>query len=421
VTIERYARPRPAAAADTRRESPEVLAEELRTRLLDSVGAHLLADVPVGVLLSGGIDSSILTALAARAAGGPVSTFSIGFRERTFNELELAREVARRYGTDHHELVVSPRIEELLPKLAAAFDEPFADSSAVPTYLVSQLAAEHVKVVLSGEGGDELFGGYETYAADELALRVGGAAARLAPLVERLPSSSRRVSLDYRAKRFVRAAALPPLERHHGWKEIFSTAQRARLLTPEWRQAPGDPLDTWRERFAETSEAPLLARLQDVDLGIYLPDDLLVKTDRMSMAHGLEARVPYLDPVVSDLALALPTSLKVRGLAKKRLLRRAAVDLIPSSILGARKRGFSIPAAAWLRGELEPLARELLAPERTRSQGYFEPQSVTQLLDEHVARRKDNSRQLWGLMSFSLWADAVSWPAVVPATSGQRP
>jgi asparagine synthase (glutamine-hydrolysing) len=415
VQIRRYARPAPAPDDLVRQESQDELAAELRGRLEDSVRAHLLADVPVGVLLSGGVDSSVLAALAAQVSPYRVSTFSIGFRERSFNELDLARQVAARYGTDHHELIVSPQVAELLPKLVAAFDEPFGDSSAVPTYLVSELAAQHVKVVLSGEGGDELFGGYETYSADQLSLRVGGAAARLAPLVERLPSSSGRVSLDYRAKRFARASALPPLERHHGWKEIFSPAQRAELLAPEWREARGDPLDLWRARFAETERAPLLARLQDIDLGIYLADDLLVKTDRMSMAHSLEARVPYLDPVVAELALALPTKLKVQGLSKKRLLRRTAQPLIPKGIVRARKRGFSIPAAAWLRGELEPLARELLAPARTRSQGFFDPAAVARLLDEHVARRHDHSRQLWGLMSFSLW---VEQSAGAPAGSG---
>jgi asparagine synthase (glutamine-hydrolysing) len=405
VKISRYARPTPALEEEVREESAEALAGELRERLRDSVVAHLLADVPVGVLLSGGVDSSVLAALASTHSSARVSTFSIGFRERSFNELDLARQVAQRYGTDHHELLVTPQMAELLPRLVAAFDEPFADSSAVPTYLVSELAAEHVKVVLSGEGGDELFGGYETYAADQLALRFGSAAAHLAPIVERLPSSSRRVSLEYRAKRFARAAALPPLERHHGWKEIFSAGQRAQLLQAPWRDDELDPLEPWKTRFAETAGAPLLARLQDVDMGIYLADDLLVKTDRMSMTHSLEARVPYLDPVVAELALALPTHLKVRGLAKKRLLRRAAQPLIPASILRARKRGFSIPAAAWLRGELEPLARSLLAPQRMRRQGYFEPEFVTRLMDEHVARRQDNSRQLWGLMSFSLWAE----------------
>ena len=407
VTIERFARPAPAPEQELRREGRDDLARELRDRLAESVRAHLLADVPVGVLLSGGVDSSGLTALAAQQSGERVRTFSIGFRERSYNELELARLVARHYGTDHHELVVSPQISELLQKLTAAFDEPFADSSALPTYLVSELAASHVKVVLSGEGGDELFGGYETYAADELALRVGPAAARLAPLVARLPSSNSRVSLEYRAKRFTRAAGLPALERHHGWKEIFSAGQRAELLQAPWHQAACDPLTSWRERFSETEGAPLLARLQDVDLGLYLADDLLVKTDRMSMAHSLEARVPYLDPVVSELALALPTALKVRGLSKKRLLRQALTPLVPREILRARKRGFSIPAAAWLRGELAPLAREILAPARTRSQGFFNEDVVSRLLGEHLARRHDNSRQIWGLMSFSLWAEQV--------------
>ncbi|MGN6168138.1 MAG: asparagine synthase (glutamine-hydrolyzing) [Solirubrobacteraceae bacterium] len=408
VTLDRYARPAPAAGSGLRRERAEVLEEELRERLRESVKAHLLADVPVGVLLSGGVDSSVLSALASQASPQRVSTFSIGFTERSFNELELAREVARRYGTDHHELVVSPQISELLPKLVEAFDEPFGDSSAVPTYLVSRLAAQHVKVVLSGEGGDELFGGYETYAAHRLAERIGPAATRFGPLVELLPSSSSRVSLDYRAKRFVRAAGLPPLERHHGFKEVFSAHQRERLLVPQWRSNTADPLRVWRSRFAETAGAPLLARLQDIDLGTYLVDDLLVKTDRMSMAHSLEARVPYLDPAVSDLALALPSNMKVRGLSKKRLLRRAASPLIPRSILRARKRGFSIPAAAWLRGELKPLAQEVLSPSRIRAQGYFEPAVVSELLEAHCARRADYSRQLWGLISFSLWAEQVT-------------
>jgi asparagine synthase (glutamine-hydrolysing) len=406
-SIRRFARPAPVPESELRREPPGELALELRERLAESVRAHLLADVPVGVLLSGGVDSSGLTALAAQQSSGRVATFSIGFRERSFNELDLAREVARRYRTDHHELVVSPHVSELLPKLVESFDEPFADSSALPTYLVSQLAAEHVKVVLSGEGGDELFGGYETYAADQLALRVGPLAARLAPVLARLPSSNARVSLEYRAKRFTRAAGLPPLERHHGWKEIFSDAQRADLLQEPWREEGYDPLTPWRERFAETEGAPLLARLQDVDLGIYLADDLLVKTDRMSMAHSLEARVPYLDPAVTDLALALPTHLKVRGLSKKRLLRSALAPLVPREILRARKRGFSIPAAAWLRDELTPLARELLGPERTRDQGYFVPAQVDRLLQEHLERRHDHSRQLWGLMCFSLWAEQI--------------
>jgi asparagine synthase (glutamine-hydrolysing) len=410
--LERYARVAPAAEAALRTESEAELAEELRARLRDSVRAHLIADVPVGVLLSGGVDSCTLAALAAAESSERVSTFSIGFEERSFDELDHARLVATRYGTDHHELVLRPDAAELLPELATAFDEPFGDSSAVPTYLVSRLAAGQVKVALSGEGGDELFGGYHTYVADQIANRAGLAARLARPFVELLPSSSARTSFDYKAKRFVRAAHLPSLERHHGWKEIFSPEARAELLA---RRGTADPLDLYRARYAETEGSPELARLQDVDLGVYLVDDLLVKTDRASMAHSLEARVPFLDPLVAELALALPTTLKVRGFSKKRLLRKAVEPLLPKEIVHGRKRGFSIPAAAWLRGELEPFAREVLSPERVRRQGFLRPEAVTRVLDDHVAGREDLSRQLWGLMAFSLWHDC--WAAAPVAAA----
>ena len=400
IAIERYARPGPAAADELRDGDEAELVEELRARLRDSVRAHLLSDVPVGVLLSGGVDSAALAALAAQETPEAVHTFTIGFEERSFDERDDARLVAERYGTEHHELLIRPDPELLLQALADAFDEPFADSSALPTYLVSQLAAEHVKVALSGEGGDELFGGYYTYAADLLADRLAPFARVARPLVEALPSSSRKASLDYRAKRFVRAAHLPPLERHHGWKEIFSPDARAEL------RGGGDgfdPVDVYRARYAETAGAPELARLQDVDFGVYLVDDLLVKTDRASMAHSLEVRVPFLDPLVTNLAFALPTRLKVRGLAKKVLLRKAVAPLVPDEIVHGRKRGFSIPAAAWLRGELEPFARATLSAETLGRQGFFRPEPVTRLIDEHVAGKEDWSRQLWGLLAFTLW------------------
>jgi asparagine synthase (glutamine-hydrolysing) len=398
--ITRFARPAPVSASETRGGNEDELAEELRARLRDSVRAHLIADVPVGVLLSGGIDSALITALAAQESSEPVHTFSVGFEERSFDELEGARAVASHYGTRHEEIVLRPDAAQLLHRIADAFDEPCGDSSALPTYLVSELAAGRVKVAMSGEGGDELFGGYYTYAADLLALRYGRFAPVLRPLVERLPSSSRRVSLDYRAKRFVRGAALPPLERHHAWKEIFSPDARAELTG---RRSAFDPVDLYRERFAETEGADLLARLQDVDLGLYLVDDLLVKTDRASMAHSLEARVPYLDPVVAGLALALPTTMKVHRLRKKLLLRKAAAPLLPKRIVHGRKRGFSMPAAAWLRGELVPFARDVLSPDRVARQGFFRPDAVTRVLDRHVAGEEDLSRQLWGLLGFTLW------------------
>jgi asparagine synthase (glutamine-hydrolysing) len=405
VEVREYARPGPLPE---RAATPE----EVRSALRDSVRAHLVSDVPVGVLLSGGVDSSALAALAAEESGERVQTFSIGFEEKEFNELELARLVARRYDTDHHELIVRPDAAEVLPKLAEVFDEPLADSSALPTYLVSELASRNVKVTLSGEGGDELFGGYYTYVADLLAPRLAPLAGLARPIVERLPSGSGKVSFDYKAKRFVRGARLPPLERHHAWKEIFSDDARAELGA----RVGFDPLGVYRERFERSAGFDPLVRMQDVDLNIYLVDDLLVKTDRASMANSLEARVPFLDTAVSDLALALPAAMKVRGFAKKRLLRKAMEPLVPKEILQGRKRGFSIPAAAWLRGDLEPFAREVLSPDAIRRQGFCEPAAVTAVLDRHVSRREDLSRQLWGLLSFTLWHERwVESPAGEPA------
>ncbi|HEY7397336.1 MAG TPA: asparagine synthase (glutamine-hydrolyzing) [Gaiellaceae bacterium] len=398
ATVARYARPGPLEPRDGADEAE--LIEECRARLRDSVRAHLIADVPVGVLLSGGVDSGALAALAAEESTEAVRTFSIGFEESSFDELAGARAVSHRYDTAHRELVLRPDAALLLPALADAFDEPFADSSALPTYLVSQLAAEDVKVALSGEGGDELFGGYYTYVADLLAERIGPVASLAGPVTRLLPSSSRKASFDYKAKRFTQSAHLPPLERHHGWKEIFSPDARAELTG---RHSGFDPVDILRARFAETEGHELLVRLQDVDFGVYLVDDLLVKTDRASMAWSLEARVPFMDPVVTSFAFSLPTRQKVRGLQKKRLLRKAVAPLLPPEVVNGRKRGFSIPAAAWLRGELLPFARETLAPETLRRQGYLDSATVGRLLDDHAVGRADLSRQLWGLLAFTLW------------------
>ena len=397
TTVERYARPGPL---EPRTDDEAELVEECRARLRDSVRAHLIADVPVGVLLSGGVDSGVLAALAAEESSDPLRTFSIGFEESSFDELEGARAVSARYGTRHRELVRRPDAALLLPALADAFDEPFADSSALPTYLVSKLAAEDVKVALSGEGGDELFGGYYTYVADRLAERIGPAASLARPAIDLLPSSTRKASFDYKAKRFARSAHLPPLERHHGWKEIFSPDARAEL---KGSPSAFDPVDLLRARYAETEGHDLLARLQDLDFGVDLVDDLLVKTDRASMAWSLEARVPFMDPVVTTFAFSLPARQKVRGFQKKRLLRKAVAQLLPDEVVHGRKRGFSIPAAAWLRGELLPFARETLSPENLRRQGFLEPGVVTRLLDDHAAGREDLSRQLWGLLAFTLW------------------
>jgi asparagine synthase (glutamine-hydrolysing) len=401
--LHQYAAPRPVDANEVRRERPAELAAELRDRLRDSVRAHLVADVPVGVLLSGGIDSGVLTALASELNTEPVNTFTIGFEERGFSEVEEARLVAQRFGTNHHELTVDPDAVELLPKVIETFDEPFADNSALPTYLVSQLAAEHVKVVLSGEGGDELFGGYYSYVGDLWAPRIGPAATALRSVIERLPSGSSSRRLDDRLKRFARGAHLPQPDRHVSWSQAFSPEARQELLLR--RREGFDPLQAHRERYELSVGAEPLSRAADVDLGVYMVDDILVKIDRASMAHSLESRVPFLDPVVTDFALALPDRHKVRLLSKKWLFRRAVAPLLPREIVRGRKRGFNLPVASWLRGELLPFAREVLSPQRVREQGYLDPAVVTAVIDAHVSGREDLSRNIWGLICFSLWHD----------------
>ena len=400
--IEEYARPQVAKANELRQESEEELAEELLERLRDSVRAHMIADVPVGVLLSGGVDSCTLAALASEV-GGRVNTFTIGYDEPGFDERSLARLVAERYGTNHHELVLRPDAVELLPVLSAAFDEPFADSSAIPSFLVSSLARRHVKVALSGEGGDELFGGYNYYSGHALARRLAPLAALARPFVELLPTSTGQASsFDWRAKRFVRSARLSTLERHYAWKSVFTPVERAALVLPE-RRAETDPIELLRQPFDETAGSEELARVMGLDLRVFMVDDMLVKTDRASMANSLEARVPLLDPVVAELALALPSRLKVHRLAKKRLLRRAVAPLLPREILEGKKRGFSAPIGGWLQSELQPMTRDLLSPEAIRRQGFFDPGFVTRLIDDHAQARADNSRKIWALLTFALW------------------
>jgi asparagine synthase (glutamine-hydrolysing) len=417
-----YRRPLPAAGAEAPKGA-EALANELRWKLEDSVRAHLEADVPVGVFLSGGVDSGTLCALAAGVVSGPLRTFSIGFRERSFDELADARATAARYGTRHTEEILAPDALTLLPRLVEAYDEPFADSSAVPTFLVSELAARDVKVVLSGEGGDEAFGGYEVYLADRLAPLVGRALPRpvraglVEPLVGLLPSSSRRASLDYRAKRFLRDLDLPPLDRHAGFKLVLTEDVKAELVRPSYRSVV-DPLADLRRHYDDAAGVGPLARLQHVDAMTYLSDDLLTKTDRASMAHSLEARVPFVDDRVLDFAGTLPDGVQVRGLQKKWLLRRAVRPLLPRQVVDGRKRGFSIPAARWLRHDARELVIDHLSAGAVRRQGVFEPAVVERLVQEHLDGRVDHSRPLWGLLMFSLWHESMLAPAPVRTAVG---
>jgi asparagine synthase (glutamine-hydrolysing) len=417
VRVHRYARDLPAVRGEERGEGARELAAEVRSTLNESVAAHLQGDVDVGVLLSGGIDSGLIAALAAHETGTRLKTFSIGFTERAFDELELARATADRLGTDHHELVVGPDAAEELEAVARAFDEPRGDATALPYWLAARFAAGEVKVVLSGEGGDELFGGYQTYQAGLLGRPATLAAAVSRPLWAAVPASAGRLPIEFKLRRLARAAGLDALERHHAFKEIFGPAELARTGVPG-RLGQRDPLAAHRERFAESAGADRIARLQDVDVGLYLADDLLVQTDRAGMAHGLEIRVPFLDREVAALALGLPRRAKVGIWQTKRVLRRAARPLLPAAVVRQPKRGFCAPAAAWLRGPLLPFASDVLSGETLRRQGYFRAEAVHAILARHVSRREDLSRPLWALIAFTLWHDAhlaAPRPAAVPA------
>jgi asparagine synthase (glutamine-hydrolysing) len=405
---------------------PKISMAEAEERLLqlleEAVRLRLVSDVPLGVLLSGGVDSSAVTALATRALGRPVKTFSVGFEEQSFNELEAARTVARLYETEHHEDILRPDAVGLLHDLVRYFDEPFADSSALPTFLVSKMARRDVTVALTGDGGDEVFAGYLTYAGDWAAehyRRLPAVLRRgvIEPLVRRLPVSDAKQSLDYMAKRFVAGAHLPPLERHHSWR-VICTEEVKRRLCPDLLTAGDDPIALLRAHYerrdgADASGIPFgcqrhperdfISRLQYVDLKTSLPDDMLVKVDRMSMANSLEARVPLLDHHLVEFAATLPSRFKLRGLRKKVILKRALRGLLPPEILRRKKHGFSVPMAAWLRGELREVAGDLLSGAEVGAAGLFDPAAVNALLEEHLAGRCDWSRNLWGLLVFAVW------------------
>ncbi len=402
----RYWELRFAPAARTR--SDDDYADEVLTTLRAAVKSHLLSDVPVGVFLSGGVDSSGLVALMSEVAGQRIQTFSVGFEEKTFDELELARGVARRYDTDHHELVVRPDAIAILPKMVRHFGEPFADSSAVPVYYVSELAHRNVKVVLSGEGGDEVFAGYETYLAGKysaLYRRLPAMVGRtlIPALVDRLPVSHARVSLDYKAKRFVRGAYLPLADGHFWWKVVLSEAVQSELCVGAARNGALETAEIFRAAATRAGSDDWLAQLQAIDAHVYLPDNILTKADRMSMAHSLEARVPYLDRALVELAARLPSDLKLRHFTKKYVLKHALRNHVPAAILRAKKRGFNVPVPSWLRGELRPMLEDVLAPTALRRVGLFDPAYVQRLIAEHVGMRFDHSRPLWTLLVFMTW------------------
>jgi asparagine synthase (glutamine-hydrolysing) len=341
----------------------------------------------------------------------PIRTFTIGFEEKSFSETDTAREVAKRYGTEHHELIVRPDAVSLLPRLVRHFDEPFADSSAIPVWHVSELARRHVTVVLSGEGGDEVLAGYETYRARRIAAMyarlphvIGG---KLVPaVVRRLPVSHAKVSFDYKAKRFVTGAYLSAAAGHLWWKTILNEDMKQALYGGSV-PAGVEPTVRLFDRLFAASDGDELDRLQYMDAALYLPADILVKVDRMSMAHSLEARVPFLDRAVVELCRRIPSRLRMRGLTTKYLLRQAVADKLPTSVLRGKKRGFNVPMPAWLAGNLRDFTRDVLSPTRLRRQGLFDPAAVQRLVDEHTSRRVDHSRGIWTLLVLSVWQDEI--------------
>jgi len=393
--------------------------EGLRHHLDQAVRSHMVSDVPIGAFLSGGVDSSTVVALMARASTSPIRTFAIGFEESGFDELEYARQVATRYATEHHEYVVTPKALEVLPKLVWHFDEPFADSSAIPTYYVSQITRQHVTVALSGDGGDENFAGYRRYArALELWTRGRGLAGLLRPLIA---LTARVLPVGAPGQAYASLLAADGVAQYFHLVTYERAETLRRLLSEDWRgvaESAADPAAFARlER--ELGSPDYVSALQQIDIRTYLPDDILTKVDRVSMAVSLEARVPLLDHVLMEYAATIPSSLKLRAGTGKYLLKRAMADYLPEGILRRRKMGFGVPMGAWLRGELRDYAHDVLLSKAARERGVFRTSEVERLLRVHDSGRRDWSARLWALLCFELWmrtwvdrSVASAWQAV---------
>jgi asparagine synthase (glutamine-hydrolysing) len=390
--------------------TPAQAEAELRERLDASVRRRLMADVPLGAFLSGGIDSSLIVGLMSQASDLPVRTFSLGFRNESYNELPYAREVAEAFSTLHREEVVSPAVGEMAGELAGMFDEPFGDVSSFPTHLVSRLAREEVTVALSGDGGDELFAGYDAYRAHRWAHRIrwltrGWPWQAVDALLDRVPPTEAKKGKVNLAKRFAQGLRLPRDLEHARWWVFMDLAERRRLYSEGFRRSLGDrdPFGHYRERMSEGAEAGFsgLQRQLYADVTGYLPDDILVKVDRMSMAVSLEARVPFLDHEVVEYAMAIPAEWKLAS-TSKQILKSAFRDLLPPGIVERKKEGFSMPMKNWLKDPLRPLMEELLEERRVRERGWFEPSRVQALQAEHLAGRANHAHRLWCLMSLEL-------------------
>jgi len=403
---------RPYWQPDFRQEEPRptaAYAAELRTVMESSVALRLESDVPLGAFLSGGVDSTIVTGLMARLSPNRVRTFSIGFAEPDFDETPYARLVAERFGTLHEEFQVRPDAVEILPWLVWHHDEPLADSSALPTWYLAEMTHRRVTVALSGDGGDELFGGYDRYRAVWLASLVD----RLPPLGrvlgarawQRLPTSGGQRSPLRRWRRFAESLGQSPARRYLEWISTFNASRRTELYTPEFqaRLPQADPLEFLDAALRRAAGRDPVSAVSLADLTTYLPCDLMAKVDTATMAHGLESRAPFLDHRVVELAARMPAACKFRAGRGKWILRQAFADLLPAPIRRRSKRGFGVPLAQWLRGPLGQFARQVLLDPTARGRGYCRPAAVRALLDEHQSARFDHGYRLWSLLVLELW------------------
>ncbi len=383
---------------------------ELRAALHEAVEMEMIADVPIGVLLSGGIDSSAVAAMMAHISPGNVQSFSITMDDPSFDESQYARLVAQHLRTQHHERAITPTdLLDLVPQIAGFMDEPLADSSIIPTTLLSRFVREHVKVALGGDGGDELFAGYSTLQAHRLMMTYERIVPRplrqgMIPAVAgRLPTSFDNISFDFKVKRFVAGADRPLVVRHQQWLGSFTSEEKQRILHPDLHRTQDETYALVEDRLAACRAQHPLNRILYLDMKMYMEGDILPKVDRASMSASLEVRVPLLNRVLLDLAARLPVSYKLHGLTTKYLLRRAIEDRLPPCIWKRGKKGFNVPVARWIAGPLLEMTRDLLHPDRLRREGFFEPQAVQALLDDHLARRRDARKLLWTLLTFEMW------------------
>jgi asparagine synthase (glutamine-hydrolysing) len=390
----------------------EKAAQELREILSDSVRMRLVSDVPLGILLSGGVDSSTVAAFAVRHATEKVKTFSIGFEEDSFDESKFAREVATHLDTEHYEDKLSvEKAADLISEIGGWLDEPMSDGSLIPTFLLSRFVRKYVTVALGGDGGDEIFAGYPMYLGHKMA-RVYDSIPRflranlIEPIVNNLPVSTKNLSFDYKAKRFVAASKYDLVTRHHSWFGSFSLDAHERLLSKDILANTSDDIYRGAKDLLKITDASTeIEQMQFLDMNFYMAEDILTKVDRASMAVSLEVRAPFLDPRVAEYAARLPLEYKLKGSKGKYILKKAVADLLPKTILQRPKKGFGIPVAEWLKGRLNPLLHDLLAPERLKNQGLFDAEYVQKLIKEHETGAASHHKQLWTLLVFQLWFD----------------